>query len=120
MKKIKELRTKLGFTQEKLAEAVDLSVNYISEIENDRKKPSLKRLERIASVLGTSVSVLMDDESQKQDICPFFCNDKDYVKQTDSIDSVTKEILQLVLTIPMEERIKVLNYANDMKKLSSL
>ncbi|MDO5562203.1 MAG: helix-turn-helix domain-containing protein [Synergistaceae bacterium] len=110
MKKIKELRTKLGFTQEKLAEAVDLSVNYISEIENDRKKPSLKRL----------VSVLMDDESQKQDICPFFCNDKDYVKQTDSIDSVTKEILQLVLTIPMEERIKVLNYANDMKKLSSL
>lgn len=35
-----------GYSQERLAEAVDLSTSYISEIENGKKRPSMKTLEK--------------------------------------------------------------------------
>ena len=41
----------LGLTQEKLAELVNVSYNYIALIETGRRFPSLKMLERIAKVL---------------------------------------------------------------------
>ena len=48
---IKLYRKTLGLTQEKLAEMVDISYNYIALIETGRRFPSLKMLERIAKVL---------------------------------------------------------------------
>ena len=41
----------LGLTQEKLAELVNVSYNYIALIETGRRFPSLKMLERIAKAL---------------------------------------------------------------------
>ena len=60
--KVKELRKELGMTQEELAEACDLSVGYISQLEAPGTYycPSLKTLFIIAEVLGTTVSKLTD------------------------------------------------------------
>lgn len=115
MKKIRELRITLGLSQEKLAEAADLSVGYISAIENDKKKPSFKRLEKIASVLGVSAKDLMDGSERVRQSCPFLdpCGGLDI----DKLDGVTKEIFQTVMSLPLEEQIKVLSYACDLKRL---
>uniref|UniRef100_UPI00241CE5D2 helix-turn-helix domain-containing protein n=1 Tax=Cloacibacillus evryensis TaxID=508460 RepID=UPI00241CE5D2 len=51
MWKIQKYRIARRLTQENLAEKVDLSVSYISEIENGKKRPSLKTLEKIAAAL---------------------------------------------------------------------
>ena len=48
---IKLYRKTLGLTQEKLAEMVNISFNYIALIETGRRFPSIKMLERIAKAL---------------------------------------------------------------------
>ena len=48
---IKLYRKTMGLTQEKLAEMINISFNYIALIETGRRFPSLKMLERIARVL---------------------------------------------------------------------
>ncbi|NRS81659.1 helix-turn-helix transcriptional regulator [Bacillus cereus] len=55
MNKIAELRKEKFISQEKLAAQVGLSRTYISEIENNKKQPSVKLAIKIAKVLGTSV-----------------------------------------------------------------
>ena len=61
MWKIQKYRINGGYSQERLAEAVDLSTSYISEIENGKKRPSMKTLEKIAAVLNVPLVALMDD-----------------------------------------------------------
>ena len=62
--KIAYYRKLQGMTQEELAEAVDLSAGYISQLEGPGSCfcPSLKTLFKIAEALGTTVSKLTDIE----------------------------------------------------------
>ena len=48
---IKKYRNKNKLTQEKLSEMCDISIDYLSEIERNKKTPSLKRLILIAEKL---------------------------------------------------------------------
>jgi len=48
---IKKYRIMNGISQIKLAETVDMAVNYLGLIENGRKFPSAKMIERIADAL---------------------------------------------------------------------
>jgi len=55
---IREFRAKKSLTQEKLAELVGTSGNYIAQIERGEKYPSAKMVERIAESLETDSSCL--------------------------------------------------------------
>ena len=57
---IKTLRKQKGFSQEKLAEAIDSHQVYISEIERGLKMPSLPVLYEIAKSFGLSLSELVE------------------------------------------------------------
>lgn len=123
MWKIQKYRIAQGLTQENLAERVDLSVSHISEIENGKKRPSLKTLEKIAAALDVSLVSLMGEDSKKdirkerQIECPF-------LKYTDdsgdiaAANGITREIFTAVAELAMEEKIKVLSYVRDLKKPS--
>lgn len=66
--RIREERKRAGLTQEKLAEKVDLSVDYIGYIERGKQAPYLKTLERIAKALRVEVYELFlfrDDDKKK-------------------------------------------------------
>ncbi|MDR1616994.1 MAG: helix-turn-helix domain-containing protein, partial [Syntrophomonadaceae bacterium] len=58
---IKILRAKRGLSQADLAEKVDISINFISNIERGIKYPQPDILSRIASVLGVEVNELFVD-----------------------------------------------------------
>lgn len=58
-KRIRNLRQQQGYTQEALAEAVDLSAPFISHIECARKKASLETISRIASTLNVTIDYLL-------------------------------------------------------------
>lgn len=58
--KIRLLRTKLKYSQEKLAELADLSKNFIGIIERGESKPSIETLERIAKALKIELKDLVD------------------------------------------------------------
>ena len=58
-KRIRDLRRQQGYTQEALAEAVDLSAPFVSHIERASKKASLETISRIASILNVTVDYLL-------------------------------------------------------------
>jgi transcriptional regulator with XRE-family HTH domain len=59
-KRIKEIRVQQQISQFKLAEMTDMSVSYISYIENAKKQASLESLIRISDVLGVTVDELLN------------------------------------------------------------
>ncbi len=62
-KNIKKARIDAELTQKDLANQVSLSSNYISQIEKDKKVPSLKTLSKIAKELKVTPGILVKDDS---------------------------------------------------------
>ena len=58
-RRIREERQKLNLTQEKLAEAINVSTAYIGQIERGRRCPTLDTLICIANTLGVSIDYLL-------------------------------------------------------------
>ncbi len=56
--RIRFLRKRLGWSQEDLALEANVNKNYISDLENGRRNPSLDILERIAKALNITLSEL--------------------------------------------------------------
>ena len=54
-------RKKAGFTQEKLAEMVDLNPKYLGEVERGEKIISIEALLRIAKAVNTPIHVFFRD-----------------------------------------------------------
>ena len=54
-KNLKQIRRSNGYTQEKLAEKIEVSVRYISDIEQDRSKPSYEVLVSICNLFNVSL-----------------------------------------------------------------
>ena len=63
-KRIKEVRKQKGMSQDELAERVDLSSQYISQIETGRKKGSLPTYNKLAKALGVSIDELTGSISE--------------------------------------------------------
>src|SRR5882724_8201878 len=55
---VRDRRTQLGLSQEKLAERADLHRTYISDIERGARNVSLESIEKLASALEVSVAAL--------------------------------------------------------------
>jgi transcriptional regulator with XRE-family HTH domain len=60
--RLKKIRTNSGMSARDLADKVGVSASFIYQLERGEAAPSYSTLKRIASVLGTAVSVLTDDE----------------------------------------------------------
>jgi CheY-like chemotaxis protein/DNA-binding XRE family transcriptional regulator len=56
---IKQLRNRLGISQEELAERADLHRTYIAGIERGRRNITLKSMEKLANALQVSLEVLL-------------------------------------------------------------
>jgi transcriptional regulator with XRE-family HTH domain len=55
---MKRLRRRLGMTQAQLAEAADLHVQYVSQVERDVRSPSMETIDAIANALGVTPAEL--------------------------------------------------------------
>ncbi len=58
---IQTIRKSNGYTQEKLAEAIEVSVRYISDIERDRAKPSYEVLINICNVFNVGLNQIFNE-----------------------------------------------------------
>lgn len=59
-KRLRTLRRQAGLTQEQLAEAAEVSVDFLSLVERGVNAPSFDNLEKLARALGVSVRELFD------------------------------------------------------------
>lgn len=57
--KIRKFRKQKGLTQEKLAELAKIDYSYLNLIESGKRNPSIKRLHKIARVLGVPLKDLI-------------------------------------------------------------
>lgn len=64
--RVKEYRIKACLTQSELAEELDVSTGYISQIECGHTQVSLNRLDSIASIIDTNIENLISDLSDKE------------------------------------------------------
>ena len=60
-KTIQKIRKSNGYTQEKLAEEIEVSVRYISDIEQDKSKPSYEVLIKICNVFQISLDQVFSE-----------------------------------------------------------
>ena len=66
-KTIQEIRKSNGYTQEKLAEAIEVSVRYISDIEQDKSKPSYEILIRICNLFKIGINQIFNKYLEVKD-----------------------------------------------------
>ncbi|MBC8415863.1 MAG: DUF4065 domain-containing protein [Candidatus Cloacimonetes bacterium] len=59
-KRIKSLREEIGFSQEQLADNLELRREAISNIENGKRKATVEELSKISKILNISLDVLID------------------------------------------------------------
>ena len=62
-KKIQQIRKSRGFTQEKLAEIIEMDSGYICKMETGRHTPSLETLEKLANALKVDMKEFLDFSS---------------------------------------------------------
>ena len=60
-KVIQEIRKSNGDTQEKLAEKIEVSVRYVSDIEQDRAKPSYEILIRFCNLYKIGMNQIFNE-----------------------------------------------------------
>ena len=58
-KRLRQLRTDKGWSQEELAHRVGIDVSYLSELENGHKEPCLIKIKELSQGLGVTVAKMM-------------------------------------------------------------
>lgn len=110
-KRIEETRRKRHISQAKLAELTDLSVSYISYIENAKKKASLKALDVIADVMEITVDMLLTGKKnicqsgQKEEVCGLIQDCSNYEKRI-----IFEQILSLKNSLRNNEKLRIEEY----------
>jgi transcriptional regulator with XRE-family HTH domain len=64
---MKKYRKREGLSQEKLAELCGASHSYIRQLECGSKQPSFGFIDRLATALNTTPSLLLDEETRDKD-----------------------------------------------------
>ena len=65
--RIRKAREELGYTREKFAEKLDVSVSYLAELERGRTGISVKMLIKVCKVLGLSADYVLFGNDRSED-----------------------------------------------------
>lgn len=84
-KRIRKAREEMGYTREKFAELLDVSVSYMAEVERGRTGISVKMLMKICDVLGLSADYVLFGEERS-----------DSARLAESIEHIDKRYLPML------------------------
>lgn len=87
--KIRELRKSKDISQMALAEMVNVSLPYISYIENGKKHISLEILVQIANVLETTPDILLEEDLQTH-------RDSEIIKFTEFLKNISNDEMEII------------------------
>lgn len=91
------LRKERGYTQQALADEIDLHVNQIKRYEAGTAQPTLETLIRVAKALHVSLDELVFDDSEREVKDEFKWQFEALAEFTDSEKAVAKELLDSLI-----------------------
>ena len=93
--RVRAAREKLGYTRERFAELLDVSVSYLAEVERGRTGISVKMLVKICKVLGLSADYVLFGNERDTDTLLVNKINKIDDKYLPLLDKVINELLSI-------------------------
>ena len=93
--RIRKAREDLGYTREKFAEKLDVSVSYLAELERGRTGISVKMLIKVCNVLGLSADYVLFGKDRQDDTLRLDAIHRIDEKYLPLLDKVVAELLAL-------------------------
>lgn len=93
--RIRKAREEQGYTRERFAEKLDVSVSYMAELERGRTGISVKMLIKVCNLLGLSADYVLFGTERKQDSQRLDAIHRIDDKYLPLLDSVIIELLEL-------------------------
>ncbi len=93
--RIRKAREDRGYTREKFAEKLDVSVSYLAELERGRTGISVKMLIKICNLLGLSADYVLFGEVRSSDAVRIDAISRINDKYLPLLDKVLTELLAL-------------------------
>ncbi|SNR85493.1 Helix-turn-helix [Anaerovirgula multivorans] len=104
--KIRELRKENKLTLKELSKKTDLSISFISDIENERRNPRLDNLRKIASALNVEVSELLGESES------FIIKENPSNYTVDELEIEIERLKPKIRQLPQEEKDKLFKMIN--------
>jgi transcriptional regulator with XRE-family HTH domain len=60
-RRLRKLRKERGWSQEELAHRVGIDISFLSELENGKKEPCLRKMKELAQGLGVPLSRMVKE-----------------------------------------------------------
>lgn len=96
--RIRNFRTQLGLSQERLAELSGCHPTYIGQVERGEKNATLESIEKISSALNVPLSQLfekIDENTEQATNIPLSCYELVASKPTDEQEKIYKILLEI-------------------------
>ena len=93
--RIRKAREEQGYTREKFAEKLDVSVSYMAELERGRTGISVKMLIKVCKLLGLSADYVLFGDERAEDTKRLDTIRRIDEKYLPVLDAVTIELLEL-------------------------
>jgi len=93
--RIRKARENMGYTREKFAEKLDVSVSYLAELERGRTGISVKLLVKVCKVLGLSADYVLFGEEREEDASRLHAIRRIDEKYLPLLDKVIAELLTI-------------------------
>ena len=93
--RIRKAREELGYTRERFAELLDVSVSYMAEVERGRTGISVKMLVKICGVLGLSADYVLFGNERNADTLLLDKIHRVDIKYMPLVEKVIAELLKM-------------------------
>lgn len=93
--RIRKAREEQGYTREKFAEKLDVSVSYMAELERGRTGISVKMLIKVCNLLGLSADYVLFGNERAEDTKRLDAIRRIDDKYLPLLDAITAELLEL-------------------------
>lgn len=97
-KRIAHIRKMRGYTQEKLAQWADISFQYLSDIENDKKSMTITLLKRITESLYVNTDYIVRGiETGKEDCAIYYMLDTLSDKNKRGTEKILETFIEVLI-----------------------
>lgn len=92
--KLFELRSDAGFSQDKLAEMLEVSRQSVSKWERDEAMPDTDKIVLISKIFSVSTDSLLKDEPELKKAAEDYSSEAEFVQMTDNAFSPENDVVQ--------------------------